>query len=89
MAMGSLPATCQVLFIGPDVKDSAKLLGSVARGVLTVGEGERFIYEGGMIAFVIDNRRVRFDVNQAAAENADVKISSKLLSIARKVSRQP
>ena len=29
--------------------------------------------EGGMIAFVIDNRHVRFDVNQAAAEHAGLK----------------
>ena len=32
------PATCKVLFVGPDVKDPARLLGSVAHGVLTVGE---------------------------------------------------
>ncbi len=83
------PTTCQVLFISPEVKDTAKLLGSVPHGVLTVGEGEGFIRDGGMIALVIDNRRVRFDVNQAAAQNADLKISSKLLSIARKVTRQP
>lgn len=38
-----------------------------------------------MIGFVIDNRRVRFDINQAAAEAAGLKISSKLLSVARGV----
>ncbi len=58
---------------------------SLGRGLLTVGEGDSFVREGGMIGFVIDNRRVRFDINQAAAEAAGLKISSKLLSVARGV----
>ena len=38
-----------------------------------------------MIAFVIENRRVRFDINQSAAEGAGLKLSSQLLSVARSV----
>jgi len=57
------------------------------RGVLTVGEGPGFLKAGGMIAFVIDNRRVRFDVNQMLAEANGLKISSKLLGVARSVVR--
>jgi hypothetical protein len=75
------PKSCQVLFLGPAVKS----LPDLGPGVLTVGEGESFEREGGMIAFIIENRRVRFDVNQAAAERAGLKISSKLLSVARDV----
>jgi hypothetical protein len=55
--------------------------------VLTVGEGDGFLREGGMIAFVLENRRVRFDINQSAAEGADLKLSSKLLSVARTVEK--
>jgi len=73
------PKSCQVLF------SAAKLLPDLGPGVLTVGEGETFMRAGGMIGFVIDNRRVRFDVNQAAAERAGLKISSKLLNVAREV----
>jgi hypothetical protein len=62
-----------------------KDLNSLGRGVLTVGEGVPFVREGGMIGFVIDNRRVRFDINQAAVEAAGLKMSSKLLSVAREV----
>jgi YfiR/HmsC-like len=40
-----------------------------------------------MIAFVLDNRRVRFSINQSAAENAGLKLSSKLLSVARSVEK--
>ena len=52
-----------------------------------MGEGDNFIREGGMIAFVVENRRVRFDINQSAAEKADLKLSSKLLSVARAVEK--
>lgn len=55
--------------------------------VLTVGEGDQFIHEGGMIAFVVDNRRVRFDINLKAASTAGLKLSSKLLQVARAVDK--
>ena len=41
--------------------------------------------DGGMIAFVIENRRVRFEINQTAAEKAGIKLSSRLLSVAKSV----
>jgi len=56
-------------------------------GVLTVGEGEAFAHAGGVIAFVIENRRVRFDINQTAADSAGLQLSSKLLSVARLVEK--
>jgi hypothetical protein len=80
--------SCQVLFIGKSEKDTLKtILPELEPGVLTVGEGESFMRAGGMIAFVIENRRVRFDVNQAVAETAALKLSSKLLSVARSVKK--
>jgi hypothetical protein len=79
------PKSCQVLFWGRTEGAATRPLPDMGPGVLTVGEGETFARQGGMIAFVIDNRRVRFDVNQAAAERAGLKISSKLLSVARDV----
>jgi hypothetical protein len=78
------PNTCRVLFIGRQDKEPRSPL-DLSPGVLTVGEGESFMHEGGMIAFVIANRRVRFDINQTVAENAGFKISSKLLSVAKSV----
>jgi hypothetical protein len=38
-----------------------------------------------MIAFVVENRRVRFEINQTAAENAGIKVSSRLLNVAKAV----
>jgi hypothetical protein len=81
------PQTCQVVFQAGTGKDRAAAPGSLGAGVLTVGEGESFVREGGIIAFVIDNHRVRFDINQSAADHAALKLSSKLLSVARSVTR--
>jgi hypothetical protein len=80
--------SCQVLFIAKSEKDTLKtILPGLGPGVLTVGEEDSFLRAGGMIAFVIENRRVRFDINQAAAEAAALKLSSKLLSVARAVGK--
>lgn len=81
------PKTCQVVFIPKTDKDVAQILSGLRPGVLTVGEGESFLQQGGMIAFVVENRRVRFDINQSAASNGAVKMSSKLLNVARAVER--
>jgi YfiR/HmsC-like len=78
---------CQVVFIGQSEKEIPKILGGIGRGVLTVGEGDEFLMEGGMIALVIDKRRVRFDINQAAAARAGLTLSSRLLTVARTVEK--
>jgi hypothetical protein len=78
---------CRVVFVAPSERDVARTLTSFGPGVLTVGEGSQFLREGGMIAFVIENRRVRFDVNLGAASRAGLQISSRLLSVARSVER--
>jgi hypothetical protein len=82
------PKSCQVLFWGKPEGAGTPPSG-LGPGVLTVGEGDGFMHEGGMITFIIENRRVRFDVNQTAAEAAGLKISSKLLSVARTVANNP
>lgn len=81
------PRTCQILFVSKSEKEVAKTLSALGPGVLTVGERETFVREGGMIAFVIEERRVRFDINQGAAEKAGLKLSSKLLGVARSVEK--
>jgi hypothetical protein len=77
---------CQVLYTsGSRTVPAALNGGGVA--ILTVGEGADFIHQGGVIGFVVDNRRVRFDINLKAANSAGLKLSSKLLSVARSVER--
>ena len=81
------PRACQAVFIANLEGETRGILGSLGRGVLTVGEGDGFIRDGGMIALVIENRRVRFDIHQSAAEAAGLKLSSRLLSVARSVEK--
>jgi hypothetical protein len=80
------PKSCQVVFWSRPERAS-KVLAELGPGILTVGEGEHFIHDGGMIGFVVDNRRVRFDIHETVAENAGLKLSSKLLSVARVVEK--
>ena len=51
--------------------------------VLTIGEGERFLGAGGMIALVVETRTVRFEVNRAALLAVGLDLSSRVLRLAR------
>ena len=81
---------CHILFIGGDEQDRASGLLLAVQGspVLTVGNGAEFLGLGGMVGFVRDGTRVRFDVNTAVARRAGLVISSRLLRIARRVSSE-
>jgi hypothetical protein len=79
--------SCQALFVARQEKEVLKSLSEVGPGVLTIGEGENFVHDGGMIAFVVENRRVRFGINETAAAAAGLKLSSKLLNVAKSVEK--
>jgi len=53
--------------------------------VLTVSDAAGFLDAGGMIQFLNENDRVRFAINTDATTRAKLKVSSKLLSLARPV----
>jgi hypothetical protein len=76
-----------VLFIGKGAAALTEemLRGTNARPVLTVTESEAAFALGSVINFVIEADRVRFDVALQRAERNNIKISSRLLSVARKV----
>jgi YfiR/HmsC-like len=58
---------------------------AAAAGVLTIGEGESFATHGGVIALLVEDRKVRFDVDTTAAQSAGLRVSSKLLALTRAV----
>jgi hypothetical protein len=60
-----------------------------AAAVLTVGESEAFTAAGGIITFTTEADKIRFEVNLSAAEQGGVKISSKLLQLAKVVRPKP
>jgi hypothetical protein len=78
---------CHVLFISSSEK---KWLSEVIDGVkdnsiLTVTDTEGFIEAGGIINFTVEEKKVGFEVNLIATEKAKLKISSKLLRLAKRV----
>ena len=76
---------CQILFVGGG--DTTEALQAVAHEpVLTVTDHNRG-GAGGMIQFVMVAGRVRFMIDQAAAENSGIGISSKLLGLAVSVNK--
>lgn len=77
--------TCHILFVRPpdDVNLASFIRGASATGRLLVGEAEGFAQRGGVIGFFVEQRRVRFMINVSAAERAGLRVSSKLLSVAR------
>ena len=75
---------CHVLFVLDSEKAHLQASISCVAGapVLTVGESQGFIEVGGMIHLFKDGQKVRFRINNEAADRAGLKISSKLLSLA-------
>jgi YfiR/HmsC-like len=75
---------CQILFINASEKKRfAEIFQSLHRSsILTVSETEGFTEAGGMINFVLENKKIRFQINDEAAKAARLKISSKLLTLA-------
>lgn len=53
--------------------------------VLSIGEGADFAATGGVIALVVEERKVRFDIDMGAARSSGLKVSSKLLALTRVV----
>ena len=81
--------SCRILFISVSEESQLKeILATLdKRSVLTVSEISQFTRRGGMIQFVIDANRVRFEVNVASAQRAGLTLSSQLLKVAISVRR--
>ncbi len=79
--------SCHILFISSSrQKHLARILEILKdSGVLTVGEADRFTTSGGAIRFVLDENKVRFEINLDATGRARLKLSAKLLALARRV----
>lgn len=80
---------CKVLFISlPDKNRLHQTLEQVkSLHVLTVGESMDFTEQGGIVRFFLDGGRVRLEFNLDAADDAKLRISSKLLSLGKTVRR--
>jgi hypothetical protein len=76
--------SCHVLFLSaPEAGRISEIIKAI-RGwnILTVSEIDRFCERGGIITFLMEGQRVRFQINPKMAASAGLKISSKLLQLA-------
>ncbi len=76
---------CKILFVGASERIHIDELVQIVRGlpILTVGETPGFAERGGVIRLVLEDNKVRFEVNVDAAHQAGLTISSRLLTLAR------
>jgi hypothetical protein len=79
--------SCHVLFISGSEKERMSALLEKLKGspVLTVSDTGDFAAQGGMVRFLRVQKTVKLEINQAAAEEAGLQISAKLLKLARLV----
>jgi hypothetical protein len=80
-----------LLYVGRgDAASRAQLRAAYAQsGVLVVGDGERALESGATIAFVAVEDRVAFEVSLESADRAGLRISSRMLAVARRVVPKP
>ena len=78
---------CHLLFISRSEKERLPAVLSQLKGspVLSVSEINGFAEQGGMVNLLLANKTVRIEINQAAAAQAGLQISAKLLKLARLV----
>lgn len=81
----------QILYLAASESDqvSTVLAAVDSTAVLTVSDAPGFAQHGGMVGFATEGTRVRFEVNLNQAEKSGLKLSAKLLSLARLVSDTP
>ena len=88
---GESTAGLQILFIGGS--DSARIAAVLAsikgQPILTVTESENALALGSNINFVIVGDKVRFDIAPRNAESQNLKISARMLAVARKIVASP
>lgn len=77
-------AKCHILFIRASEKPRlGEILQKVRNSpVLSVGESEQFVKQGGIINFMKKDGKVRLEIELGAARQSNLQISSKLLNVA-------
>jgi hypothetical protein len=77
-------AGCHVLYLpsSEEPRLVELLAHTKATSLLTVAEVRRFTERGGIIGLLIEDRRVRFEVNVEAAERAGLRIDARVLTLA-------
>jgi hypothetical protein len=82
---GDTIPSCQILFISSSEQDNLEPIMKYVRKkqILTVGDTPGYPDQGVIVNFYRENNRVKIEINIDAAEQSKLKISSKLLNLAR------
>jgi len=85
------PLACQVLVLCDLDKNttSALLERTRSSAVVTVADSPGFARSGGTVGFMLQNGKVRFEINQTAAQRHRIRISAQLLKLAQIVQETP
>ncbi|HKR32509.1 MAG TPA: YfiR family protein [Terriglobales bacterium] len=80
---------CRILFISSSEEVHLQAILAVLddEGILTVSDMRDFTQRGGMIQFVLESNKIRFEINLASAESSGLVLSSELLKVASTVRR--
>ncbi|MBN1795143.1 MAG: YfiR family protein [Sedimentisphaerales bacterium] len=78
---------CHLLYICPSNEKQLPDIIKAVKGanVLTIGESKNFLEKGGIIQFVMEEDKVGFGANLKAAREQNLKLSSRLLKLARTI----
>lgn len=78
---------CHLLFICSSEKKYVFEIMNLIRNhnILTVADMDGFLDAGGIINFIMEEKKVRFEINVKAAKQDELKIRSKLLRLAKRV----
>lgn len=82
-------ANCRIVFLSSAEEGRLGKIIEVLNkeAVLTVSDMPQFSQHGGMIQFVLEGKKVRFEVNLTAVQHAGLTLSSELLKVATTVRR--
>jgi hypothetical protein len=78
---------CHILYISSyEQRHLPQILQSIkGASILTIGEMDQFTELGGIINLMMEENRVLFEINLSVAEQSQIKISSRLLALAKNI----
>lgn len=77
--------SCNILFVSSSERTHFDELFRLIKGlpILTIGDTPGFADRGGIINFVLEDDKVRFEIDVNAANQVNISISSRLLALAK------
>jgi hypothetical protein len=80
-------SNCHILYIPASASaQHSEVISSLgSRSVFTVSESAGFAKNGGVANFIREDRKIRFEINRKAANKAGLKVSARLLRVAKVV----